>query len=49
MNAIQKLAKNVGSLFISQVLSYAIGFIYTVYLVRYLGVEDFGILSFSQV
>ena len=47
MNAIQKLAKNVGSLFISQVLSYAIGFIYTVYLVRYLGVEDFGILSFA--
>lgn len=47
MNAIQKLAKNIGSLFVSQVLSYIIAFIYSIYLIRYLGVEHFGVLSFA--
>jgi O-antigen/teichoic acid export membrane protein len=39
--------KNIGSLFISQTLGYVIVFIYTIYLIRYLGVENFGILSFA--
>lgn len=47
MNPIQKLTKNIGSLFGSQILSYIIGLIYTIYLVRYLGVEDYGIWSFA--
>jgi O-antigen/teichoic acid export membrane protein len=47
MNAIQKLAKNIGSLFVSQILGYFIAFIYSIYLIRYLGVENFGVLSFA--
>jgi len=47
LNAVQKLLKNIGSLFISQTLGYVIVFIYTIYLIRYLGVENFGILSFA--
>ena len=47
MNAIQKLAKNIGSLFFSQVLSYLIAFVYSIYLIRYLGVLNFGVLSFA--
>ena len=47
MNAIQRFAKNIGSLFTSQILSYLISLVYTIYLVRYLGVENYGILSFA--
>ena len=47
MNAIQKLAKNIGSLFTSQVFGYIITLIFTIYLVRYLGVANYGILSFA--
>lgn len=46
MNPIQKIVKNIGSLFISQTLGYVIVFVYTIYLIRYLSVENFGILSF---
>ncbi|MDD3986075.1 MAG: oligosaccharide flippase family protein, partial [Methanobacterium sp.] len=31
----------------SQILSYLISLIYTIYLVRYLGVENYGILAFA--
>ncbi len=44
---IQRFAKNIGSLFTSQILSYLISLIYTIYLVRYLGVENYGILVFA--
>lgn len=47
MNATQNLFKNIGSLFTSQVIGYIITLIFTIYLVRYLGVENFGILSFA--
>ena len=47
MNAIQRFVKNIGSLFMSQILSYLISLVYTIYLVRYLGVENYGILSFA--
>jgi len=47
MNTFQILTKNIGSLFVSQILSYILAFTYTIYLVRYLGVENYGILSFA--
>lgn len=47
MNGPQKLAKNTALLFISQILSYILGFFYIVYSARYLGAEDFGTLSFA--
>jgi O-antigen/teichoic acid export membrane protein len=47
MNTIQRIVKNTSILFISQILSYVLGFIYYVYAARYLGVASFGILSFA--
>jgi O-antigen/teichoic acid export membrane protein len=47
MNGTQKLAKNTAILFISQLLSYILGFFYIIYSARYLGAEGFGILSFA--
>ncbi len=47
MNATQNIFKNIGSLFTSQVLAYIITLIFTIYLVRYLGVVNYGILSFA--
>ena len=47
MNATQNLFKNIGSLFTSQVLGYIITLIFTIYLVRYLGVQNYGVLSFA--
>lgn len=47
MNAIQKITKNIGSLFISQILNYLLVFIYSIVMIRYLGVTEFGILSFG--
>ena len=47
MNTIQKIAKNTGVLFLSQLLSYLIGFFYYLFAARYLGVANFGILSFA--
>jgi len=47
MNATQNFFKNIGSLFTSQLLGYVITLIFTIYLVRYLGVENYGILSFA--
>lgn len=48
MNALQKIGKNIGSLFISQIINYAIGFIFSILIIRYLGVENYGILAFAQ-
>ncbi len=47
MNTIQKIAKNTSLLFISQIITYVISFITLTYTVRYLSLEDFGILSFA--
>lgn len=47
MNMIQRLTKNVGVLFISQMLSYVLGFFTLMYSARYLGVEGFGTLSLA--
>lgn len=47
MNKIQIIAKNLGLLFISQIISLILGFLYIIYTARYLGVFEFGILSFA--
>jgi O-antigen/teichoic acid export membrane protein len=47
MNIIQKLAKNAGLLFISQIITYILAFFYVIYIARYLGAEGFGVLSFA--
>lgn len=47
MNTIQKHVKNILVLFVSQVISYLLGFYFTIYTARYLGAEGFGILSFA--
>lgn len=47
MNTIQRITKNVGVLFISQMLSYVMGFFTMMYSARYLGVEGFGTLSLA--
>ncbi len=47
MSAIHRVAKNSGVLFISQILTFILGFLYLVYTARYLGPESYGILSFA--
>ncbi|MGB9980638.1 flippase [Methanobacterium sp.] len=47
MNGARKLAKNTVILFIAQFLGYILGFFYIIYCARYLGAENFGILSFA--
>lgn len=47
MKPIKLIAKNTSTLLISQILVYVISFFYFIYLARYLGVEEFGILTFS--
>lgn len=47
MNTIRKITKNVGVLFISQILSNVLGFFTLIYSARYLGVEGFGTLSLA--
>jgi len=42
-----KIAKNTSVFLISQIISYVIGFLYTIYMARYLGPENFGILTFA--
>ncbi|MEL7669244.1 flippase [Methanobacterium sp.] len=47
MNTVQRIFKNTGLLLIAYLLSYVFAFLYTIYSARYLGVENFGILSFA--
>lgn len=47
LDTARKFAKNTGMLFTSQILSYILSFFYVYYVVRYLGAENFGILSFA--
>ena len=47
MNTVQRIFKNTGVLFISQMVNYVLAFFYTIYLARYLGVDMFGVLSFG--
>ncbi|MGB9980658.1 flippase [Methanobacterium sp.] len=47
MSTIKRIAKNTGLLFISQIITYALAFVFMMYSARYLGVSDFGVLSFA--
>jgi len=47
MNTFQKIIKNIGTLSISYGITYILGFFILIYSARYLGVENFGILSFA--
>jgi len=47
MSAIHRLAKNTGILFVSQIMTFILGFLYMIYTARYLGPEVYGILSFA--
>lgn len=47
MNTVQRIAKNTGVLFASQVISRLLVFFYITYTARYLGAKGFGILSFA--
>ena len=47
MSTVQRIARNTGLLFISQILIYALGFFAMAYMARYLGAADYGIISFA--
>ncbi|GAB6056786.1 flippase [Methanobacterium movens] len=47
MNAVQRIFKNIGVLFLAHMLNYIFGFITLTFSAKYLGVEGFGILSFA--
>lgn len=47
MNTIQRIAKNTGLLFASQVVVQVLSFFYIMYSARYLGPSNFGILTFA--
>lgn len=49
MSSVKRIAKNTGILFVSNIISKLFGFIYTIYMARYLGAEGFGILSFDHI
>lgn len=47
MSTIKTLVKNTSVLFLSQMISYVLAFLYTLYSARYLGTTNFGIISFA--
>ncbi len=47
MNTVKRIFKNTGILFTAQIINYILAFFYTIYLARYLGVADFGVLTFG--
>ena len=47
LSVVKKVAKNTLVLTISQVIALASGFVYFVYMARYLGIENFGLLTFA--
>ncbi|AEH07269.1 flippase [Methanothermococcus okinawensis] len=47
MSSVKRIAKNTGILFVSNIISKLFGFVYTIYMARYLGAQGFGILSFA--
>ena len=49
MSSVKRIAKNTGILFVSNIISKLFGFVYTIYMARYLGAEGFGILSFDHI
>lgn len=47
MSGIRSVAKNTGVLFVSQIISYVLGFFFVMYITRYLGPEEYGVISFA--
>jgi O-antigen/teichoic acid export membrane protein len=47
MSRVRKIAKNTTMLFVSQIITYMMGFFITMYSARYLGAEGFGIISLA--
>lgn len=47
MNTIRKIARNTGVLLISQTFCNILGFLFIMYMARYLGADKFGIISFA--
>ena len=47
MSTIKRVAKNTSVLFIATIICYALGFFTTLYTARYLGPEEFGIISLA--
>jgi O-antigen/teichoic acid export membrane protein len=47
MNKFQLIAKNIGFLLLSQIITVILSFLYIIYIARYLGTSGFGILSFA--
>jgi len=47
MSTIRRITKNLSVLFLSQILTYTLGFFTLMYTARYLGVDGFGTLSFA--
>jgi O-antigen/teichoic acid export membrane protein len=47
VNTIQRIAKNTFSLFASSIIGFVLSFFFLMYSTRYLGSENYGILSFS--
>lgn len=47
MSDVKRMAKNTTVLFVSQLLTYVIGFFVTIYTARYLGAEGYGLISYA--
>jgi O-antigen/teichoic acid export membrane protein len=47
MNVVQRITKNATMLLAGQVVTFLFGFLYVIYIARYLGAEQYGILSFA--
>ena len=47
MNQVQTIFKNMSWLMISQIIASICGFIWTILMARYLGVNDYGIIGFA--
>jgi len=47
MTLVKRIFRNTKILFFSNVISKTFGFLYTIYMARYLGTESFGIISFA--
>ncbi|VAV85781.1 hypothetical protein MNBD_DELTA01-1967 [hydrothermal vent metagenome] len=47
MTTVKRIARNATLLLLAQIVGYALGFFYIIYTARYLGAEDFGVLSFA--
>ncbi len=47
MSTVQRVAKNTAAMLTGQVLSYIVGFFSVMFVARYLGTENYGVLSFA--